>query len=206
MPAFNVVLHGKQRWIFIGKEELEKLEKLLGRDLFRGRHFVNPAKLREMGIEFVQVIVEAGQAVFVPIGVLHCVFNLEPETVAVAWNIMLPEHFTGALQAFHCNRILLPGLDVESENSKVRFQELAFRIQYHSVMQTRTFLELERYLGKERTVELALTVQFVFDELVGLEHLDWMPPAVVASNFGDHDKVFEHKQLLLKGMLNAFSV
>jgi len=70
------------------------------RDLFRDTQFVSPEKLREMGIEFEEVIVEAGQAVFVPSGVLHCVLNLEPETVAVAWNIMPAEHVLGAMEVF----------------------------------------------------------------------------------------------------------
>eukprot|EP01102_Stenamoeba_stenopodia_P008882 TRINITY_DN2600_c0_g1_i1.p1 TRINITY_DN2600_c0_g1~~TRINITY_DN2600_c0_g1_i1.p1 ORF type:complete len:124 (+),score=21.88 TRINITY_DN2600_c0_g1_i1:312-683(+) len=115
-----------------------------------------------MGIEYEEVIVEAGQAVFVPSGVLHCVLNVEPETVAVAWNILPPEHVLGALEAFQWNRVVGPGLN-ESENTKVRFQELIFRLRYHSALRTELFKELERSLGEERTKELVLAVQTVFD-------------------------------------------
>jgi hypothetical protein len=188
MPAINVVLNGKKKWIFVGGGEVrEKLEMLLGRDLIRDTQFVHPKMLREMGVEFKEVIVEAGQAVFVPSGVLHCVLNLDPDTVAVAWNVMLPEHVLGALEAFQWSRVVGPGLN-ESENSKVRFQELIFRIRYHSTVQTPIFLELERSLGEERTKELILAVQTVFDEIVRLEHLDWKPLAAIGSNFGDHFK------------------
>ena len=64
-----------------------------------------------------------------PSGVLHCVLNLEPETVAVVWNIMLPEHGVGSLPM--------------EQDAKVCFQELIFRIRYHSALRTELFKELE---------------------------------------------------------------
>jgi len=122
MPAFNVVFNGKKEWIFIEGEGHKKLEKLLGCDLSRDTHFVHPDKLKEMGIGFKRVIVEAGQAVFVPSGVLHCVLNIEPETVAVAWNVLLPECLLRAWKSFQWNRVVGAGLN-ESEISKVRLQQ-----------------------------------------------------------------------------------
>jgi len=101
--------------------------------------------------------------------------NLEPETVAVAWNVMLPEHILRAWEAFQWNRVIGPGLNNESEISKVRFQELIFRLRYHSALWTERFNELERFLGEERTKQLIALVQTVFDEIVRLEHLDWKP-------------------------------
>jgi len=161
---------------------------LLGRDLFRDTQFVHPEMLRKMEIEFEEVIIKAGQAIFVPSGVLHCVLNLEPETVAVAWNLMLPEHILRAWGAFQWSRIVGPGLN-ESENSKVRFQELIFRLRFHLALRTELFQELVRYLGEERTKELIVSVKTVFEEVLKLEHLDWNLPASIGSNFDNHFKV-----------------
>lgn len=62
---------------------------------------------------------------------------------------MLPETIPAAWEAFKLNRILGAGLD-ESDLSKVRFQELVFRLAYHAAVGTELFQELEVSLGPER--------------------------------------------------------
>jgi len=162
MPALNIVLHGSKRWILIAESDHQKLESILGRNVLGEDLLLSTEFLKEKGIPYEEVIVKAGEGIFVPSGVLHSVIN-EADTIAVAFNVMLPETLLSAWETLLENQRL--GALLKRDLSKVRLHELIFRLGRHISQNTPEAQQLKTSLTEDRFDDLKQTVWMLIQQM-----------------------------------------
>ena len=156
MPAINIVFHGEKTWIFIAESDYRRLENKLKRNVLGENLYLSTDYLDSKGIPYEKVTVKAGQGLFVPSGVLHSVQNSD-DTIAVAFNLMLPETLPVAWDVLDRNQSLSALL--ERDLSKVCLEQLIFRAGYHVGKDTEAAQELRQSLSIERYRDLKVVLR-----------------------------------------------
>jgi len=168
MAAVNIVLNGWKEWILIAEKDYRKLESVLQMQITGQDLFLSEDRLKALQIPYEKVRVEAGQGIFVPSGVLHAVRN-GPETIAVAFNVILPEIAGSVWDVFTTNRLL--GSVLKQDVSKVRLQELYVRLGCHLLLESEVAKKLQQILSNKRFNDLKLVLLRIVKEIRMMEDI-----------------------------------
>jgi len=145
----NYVSEGAKKWDFWLDFDDDQ-EPTFSNELYHEMGFQSAENLRNQGKHIVSVVVEAGQAIWVPSGIPHRVQNLCTPTIAFAWNILLAEHLENAIEdVSRCrNRRVDP---------KIQIYELVWQMVLHGAndLNSKELAQMMRRIQDRETLKIS---------------------------------------------------
>eukprot|EP01102_Stenamoeba_stenopodia_P015636 TRINITY_DN534_c0_g4_i1.p1 TRINITY_DN534_c0_g4~~TRINITY_DN534_c0_g4_i1.p1 ORF type:complete len:685 (-),score=163.67 TRINITY_DN534_c0_g4_i1:87-2105(-) len=112
--SLHAVVNGKKRFWII-QEESQNLSKVF--DDTQARVWINPELIKCRGFNVLEIVVKAGEALWIPSGMSYMSENEATPTVSISWQILLCEHLCDSYVA-----------NLRNKAAKVQLKELLWQV------------------------------------------------------------------------------